>query len=66
MSLARVRKYYNVPAKRGMDIIYRPNAPAFRLRGTILSSDGSHLFVRFEHSGERVKLHPTWEIEYLK
>jgi len=65
MSMARVRKYYGVPAKRGGKIIYQPNAPALSRIGKILSSDGSHLFVRFDHSCERVRLHPTWEIQYL-
>ena len=65
MSMAIVRKYYGVPEKRGGKIIYRPNDPAFRLIGKILSSDGSHLFVRFDHSCERIRLHPTWEIQYL-
>jgi len=64
-AMERVRKYYSVPAKRGGEIIYRPGDPAFRLRGTILSSDGSHLFVRMHHSGERIRFHPTWKIQYL-
>lgn len=64
--MAIIRKTYGVPAKRGGRIMYRPNAPAFRLMGTICSSDGAHLMVRMDHSREIIRFHPTWEIQYFK
>lgn len=62
MSLAYVRTYYRVPARRGGVILYTGgNAPR---RGVILSATHS-LRVRWEDDGTRARLHPTWEVAYL-
>lgn len=63
MSMARIREYYGVPAKRGMRVTMtgRP--------GTIVASSRTsmHLRVRFDNAPEYISLvHPTWEIAYIK
>lgn len=62
MSLAYVRTYYQVPARRGGVILYTGgDTPR---RGVILSA--THLLkVRWEDNGRRARLHPTWEVTYI-
>lgn len=56
--MKEIRKYYNVPAKRGMKVKYDGKA------GVIKSSRGS--FLRILLDGENVikTYHPTYLIEY--
>lgn len=66
MTMAYIRDYYQIPAKRGARIRWRyyrkgPQAD----EGTIVGSQGQYLRVRFDGSPRIVSLHPTWEIEYL-
>ena len=61
--MASVRRNYGVPAYRGAEILYtgyrRP------ITGRIISSTGSHLFIRRDDNGRRFgPLHPTWCIDY--
>lgn len=53
-----VREKYNVPAKRGMDIVY------YGQSGHILSADrnDTHLYIKVQN-GERLKVHPL-DVEY--
>jgi len=63
MSMESVRKYYNVPAKRGMKILYTGDKQA--KIGRIRSAYGSSLVVSFDGTKRRYKLHPTWEVKYF-
>ena len=56
--MARVRKKYRVPAKRGMLVRYYGEI------GRILSVDDS-LRLRVLLDGRKVILHPTYNVEYL-
>jgi hypothetical protein len=60
--MAMVRRYYGVPARRGAEVIYR--GLQFPVVGRIISSDGSHLYLRIENGGRFGPLHPTWEMDY--
>jgi hypothetical protein len=59
-AMAYIRRRYKVPAKRGVTIFFQGRP------GVILSADNGHLWVRLDHAvhGPRVKLHPTWEVDY--
>jgi len=66
MSMEYVRSYYGVPAKRGRQVRL---GLGFGKRlagkgGVITGSRGQYLRVRLD-DGERVLLHPTWEVTYL-
>ncbi len=54
-----VRRYYGVPAKRGMRVIAdgRP--------GVITSSAGNYIRVRLDGERRSGYWHPTWNMEYL-
>jgi hypothetical protein len=62
--MASVRAAYDVPAYRGRDVVlHLYGAPS---RARILSSTGSHLYVRLARNHRRVgPLHPCWRIDYL-
>ena len=55
MGLAYISKTYRVPAKRGTKVIYAGRA------GTITSSIGGNIRVRFDDNRRRVIVHPTDE-----
>jgi hypothetical protein len=60
--MASVRAAYDVPAYRGREVELLLYAVPVRAR--IISSTGSHLYVR--RGGERIgPLHPCWKIDYL-
>ncbi len=63
MSLKSIRDRYAVPAYRGAPVAYTHTNDK-EILGKILSSDGSHIYIRFE-DGTRHRHHPTWHIEYL-
>lgn len=64
MSMAYIRKFYGVPAKRGARVEYTGgNVP---VTGTIVGSDNSgRLRVRMDGKSHAGIYHPTWEIRYL-
>lgn len=66
MSMARMRRYYAVPAKRGMRVSYfgdRRHEPKF---GVIVSAPRSdRLRIRFDGETVTHLFHPTWGLEYL-
>ena len=53
-----IRKYYNVPAKYGMNVI------ANGKKGVIVGSYNSYLRIRLENKFVGL-FHPTWNIKYL-
>ncbi len=58
-----IRKYYNVPAKRGGRIIYKGSGVP--KKGTIKSARKGYLRVLLDGCKHLILLHPTWEIIYL-
>lgn len=62
--MASVRATYDVPAYRGREVLFL----GFKfqvLRCTIISSTGSHLYLR-DSNGRRIgPCHPCWAIDYL-
>lgn len=63
MSMARVRKNYNVPARRGGRVIYTGGkTPEY---GTIVSATNGHLNIRLDGAKHPLPFHPTWELRYL-
>lgn len=59
MSLQYIRDTYQVPAKRGGQIIYDG------LKCTILGARGHQLRVRLPKQKRTALLHPTWRVTYL-
>lgn len=61
MSMQSIRDYYQVPAKRGMRVIFDGQP------GVITSADRStmHLRVMLDDTKHSVRVHPTWHMEYL-
>jgi hypothetical protein len=58
-----VRVNYDVPAQRGREVLWLGGK--FPVAGRIISSTGSHLYVR-ANDGRRIgPLHPCWRIDYL-
>lgn len=64
MSMEYIRKIYNCPAKRGMEIRFRRCIHEEWVRGIIIGSRGQYLRVRFIGNLGIFTLHPTWGIEY--
>ena len=62
MSMAYVRRMYNVPAKRGARICF--HGMSGDEYGTIVSA--KHNLVVKMDDGEKLHFHPTWRIEYLQ
>lgn len=67
--MASVRRFYGVPAYRGARVTFR--GYGLPLHGTIISSTGSHLYMRLDVvaavGGRRSRfgpLHPTWKMDY--
>lgn len=58
MSMEYIRRYYGVPAKRGMTITFQ-GEPC-----VIVGSQGAHLRVRVSWRKRPVPIHPTWEVVY--
>lgn len=59
MSADYVRRYYKVPAKRGMRVEIDGKG------GVITGFDGAHLRVRLDGEKHSVNAHPTWRVTYL-
>ena len=70
MSMDYIRRTYGVPAKRGGKVIYT-DSDGVKFHCTIKSATNSgHLKVlvddRVTGYRGRMKLHPTWNIEYVE
>lgn len=63
MSMAWVRKYYGVPAKRGGRV--RFTAGGRDELGTIRSARGGKLNIQLDSLPYVSSYHPTWRLEYL-
>ncbi len=59
MTAEYVRWFYGVPAKRGSRILFEGKP------GTIVAFDQQYLKVRMDGEKKPIRLHPTWEVEYL-
>lgn len=59
MTADYVRRYYGVPAKRGIRVVVdgRP--------GVVAGFSGQYLRVRFDDWRWPLLVHPTWRVEYL-
>lgn len=63
MSIAYIRDFYGVPAKRGGRVeYYGGKMPIF---GTITGADGAHLSIRLDGNKHPSPFHPTWALRYL-
>lgn len=60
MSMSYIRRYYNVPAKRGKRIKYKDKS------GRITGAAGPHLRVLLDGEKKSKICHPTWQIEYVQ
>lgn len=58
MTMAYIRKFYDVPAKRGMRVTVNG------WPGTITGSDGAYIKVRYDGGSVSHPCHPTWRVEY--
>lgn len=71
MSMAHLRDYYNVPAKRGMrvDIYYNDGRSVdgrrIAVSGRITSSNGAHIWIKSGGGGVTGPWHPTDGVVYL-
>jgi hypothetical protein len=60
--MASVRRFYGVPAYRGREVLF--SGLKHPVRCTIISSTGSHLYLR-DSNGRRIgPCHPTWAMDY--
>lgn len=58
MSAEYVRRYYRVPAKRGMQVTANGKP------GQITGFRGAYLLIRIDGENRSTPRHPTWRIEY--
>lgn len=63
MSMAWVRKNYNVPAIRGGRVIYE--GCGREEYGTIVSATQGRLNIRLDGQKHPNPFHPTWKLRYL-
>lgn len=60
--MASVRRFYGVPAYRGREVVF--SGLEFPITARIVSSTGSHLYLR-DDNGRRIgPCHPTWAMDY--
>lgn len=65
MSIANIRKMYDVPAKVGGRVEYT-GEPGAAKAGKIVSAKQHRLCVRLDDGGRVVIIHPTWNVRYLE
>lgn len=58
LSLDYVRRYYGVPARRGMRVTCDGKP------GTLTTGDGAHIRVRLDGEKHSGNYHPTWRVTY--
>ena len=67
MSMGYIRRTYGVPARRGGRITY-VDEQGVQWNGAIKSASGAHLMVLVDDRAPgyrgRLRLHPTWNIQY--
>lgn len=63
MSIAWVRKHYNVPAKVGGRVEYTGESKP--QLGTICGTSGGHLSIKLDGVKHSMPFHPTWKLRYL-
>lgn len=63
MSMAWVRGYYGVPAKRGGRVEYTGEGKPEL--GTICSASNGRLNIRLDGTKHAMPFHPLWELRYL-
>lgn len=63
--MASVRANYDVPAYRGRRVKLLHTVAPEPCEATIISSTGSHLYVRLDNGRRIGPLHPCWRIDYL-
>jgi len=61
MSMAAIREYRRVPAKRGMRVFDRYKGRY----GTIKSASGGYLKIQLDGDNWSGCYHPTWMLDYL-
>ena len=59
MSMKWIREHYNVPAKRGMEVV------AQRRHGIIVGSKGEYLRIRIDGEKNIMSFHPTHEMKFI-
>jgi hypothetical protein len=59
LSLKYIKKYYDVPADKGVPVIYDGK------ECTIIGTDGPHLKIQFNDSKITITVHPTWKVKYI-
>lgn len=64
MSFDYIRKYYNVPARRGGRVEYTGDSKLEL--GTIVSASGGYLNIRLDGVKHAMPFHPTWALRYLE
>ncbi len=65
MSMAYIRRYYGVPAKRGMRVVYGAS-DGDCIDAVIVGSKGAYLRVRLGNNKHTSLLHPTYYLRYKK
>jgi|APCry1669190770_1035315.scaffolds.fasta_scaffold63812_2 hypothetical protein len=63
MSLAYIRNFYDVPAKRGGRVEYYGATPT--RFGTIIGASGAYIRIRLDGDKYSHPYHPTWCLKYL-
>jgi hypothetical protein len=60
-AMRQIREHYNVPAKKGMRVLYKHE----NKEGEIVGAKGSYLKIRLDGDKNAGCYHPTWELDYL-
>lgn len=61
-NMERTRKWYGVPAKRGMRVLYTGDGK--KEYGTIRSARDCRLNVQLDGMNHTMPFHPAWELQY--
>ena len=64
MSVDYIRRYYGVPARRGVRVTWWGCMTERKLHGTIVGARGQYLRIRFDDEARARTLHPTWLLAY--
>lgn len=64
-SIAQIRRYYSVPAKRGGRVVYTGGRQPQEGVITGASHEAMHLMIRLDGETFTRPYHPTWELTYL-